>query len=242
MEYNTPCSHAIATILFIREDPLDYFTWFDLWHTQKKKTYSYTLTPVTIDDLECDKSIQPPLKVKKSGRPRKQRIRNSAREAKEQRCCGTCHKFGHYKNNCPNQPFEKHGKAQRARDNDIDEVDNEVSYDEESDFEPPVNALQDEVEESSDSGLSTPSDDNSDLSHSLYALDSSDNENMKARSIARVAALAEQKKKQRVLNTQKARQKDQPTASSSKLQATSKSRSASTSRKSSTKQVSKVIP
>ena len=161
-EYRSPCSHAIAAINFIGKDPFDYFhpCWTRRWLL---KTYGVPMSVITIDNLKERSDLKPPYKVKKSGRPRKQRIRNGPREHKEQRRCGNCRKFGHYRPHCPNQPYEKHGKAQRARDNEVDEVD---SLDEHSEFD-----AEEEEEEAIDvqSISSTPpSDSDSDLSSSVY--------------------------------------------------------------------------
>jgi hypothetical protein len=111
--------------------------------------------------------------VKKAGRPRKRRVCNSARDKKEKQRCSNCYEFGHYRNNCPNQPYERHGKAQRIRDQDVEEV--ETSLDEMSDFDIQSQAKE-QTDSASDSDLA-PSTTNSDLSHSSYTSNATSSSN-----------------------------------------------------------------
>jgi hypothetical protein len=73
-EYQSPCTHAIAAC---RHTSIDPFKKFGKYHTLKvyRHTYSWFLRPVSIQDLESDPNIHPPIVRKQRGRPRTKRIR-----------------------------------------------------------------------------------------------------------------------------------------------------------------------
>lgn len=160
-EYVAPCSHAIAAIKFIEKEPLDYF--FETYtRDYYRKIYRRAIEPVNITDLKATPWIEPPLKVKKRGRPTTQRIRNHVQEEKEKRRCGECKQFGHYKNRCPNKPV-KNGRAQRTRDAQV--IDDDTEYDDKSDWDTPSEA---EGVEDDSLSESPPDGFDSDLTNSEY--------------------------------------------------------------------------
>jgi hypothetical protein len=114
-----PCSHAIACILHIGQDPYKYFFMYYGWETSKL-TYERSIKLVTIQGLkvlrdEADQQVLPPIKRAKRGRPKVARIRPTYQEDKRIYICSVCRQSGHNRRLCPNQPVE-HGRAQRARD------------------------------------------------------------------------------------------------------------------------------
>jgi hypothetical protein len=118
-EYLAPCSHAIACILYIGQDPYEYFFTYYGWETSKL-TYEQSIKLVTIQGFEllkdeANQQVLPPIKRVKRGRPKVARIRATYQENKRIYNCSVCHQSGHNRRVCPNQPVE-HGRAQRARD------------------------------------------------------------------------------------------------------------------------------
>jgi MULE transposase domain len=118
-EYLAPCSHAIACILHIGQNPYEYFSMCYGWETSKL-TYEKPIKLVTIQGLEAfrdnaGQQVLPPIKRPKRGRPKVARIRPTYQEEKRIYICSVCHQSGHNRRLCPNQPVE-HGRAQRARD------------------------------------------------------------------------------------------------------------------------------
>ena len=118
-DYLAPCSHAIACILYIGQDPFEYFFMYYGWETSKL-TYEQSIKLVTIQGLkvlrdEAGQLVLPPIKRAKRGRPKVARIRPIYQENKRIYICSVCHQSGHNRRLCPNQPVE-HGRAQRARD------------------------------------------------------------------------------------------------------------------------------
>jgi hypothetical protein len=117
-DYLAPCSHAIACILHIGQDPYEYFYMYYGWETSKL-TYEQSIKLVTIQGLKADQQVLPPIKRAKRGRPKVARIRPTHQEDKRIYMCSVCRQSGHNRRICPNQPV-KHGRAQRARDQLVD--------------------------------------------------------------------------------------------------------------------------
>jgi hypothetical protein len=116
-DYQAPCSHAIACIIYLGKDPYDYFHPYYQWDVLKR-TYALPLLPVTLQGLqplEGDEEVLPPIKRTKRGRPKIARIRAKYNENTRIYHCTVCRQPGHDRRLCPNQPVE-HGRAQRARD------------------------------------------------------------------------------------------------------------------------------
>jgi hypothetical protein len=115
-EYNSPCSHGIAAIRFVKKNPFDYFDNCYFLQTYRK-TYSMAIPPISIQGLKSDERTLPPIVHKKRGRPPTKRIRKSQlwRNKKAPRSCGICGERGHDRRKCYGQPLAS-GKQQRARD------------------------------------------------------------------------------------------------------------------------------
>jgi hypothetical protein len=117
-DFTAPCSHAIACILYLHQDPFDYFTRHYDWDISLQ-IYKIPIQPVLIQELQVlagDSTIYPPVKKAKRGRPKVARIRaNYHGTQKRIYNCSVCLQTGHNRRICPNQPVE-HGRAQRAQD------------------------------------------------------------------------------------------------------------------------------
>ena len=115
-DFNAPCSHAIACILYLGRDPFHYFSRRYKWDISLR-TYKDLIQPVIIQELQVlpGDSIRPPVKKAKRGRPKVTRIRANYGSEKRIYKCSVCLQSGHNRRICPNQPIE-HGRAQRARD------------------------------------------------------------------------------------------------------------------------------
>ena len=119
-DFNAPCSHAIACLLYLNRDPFSLFPCYYKWDILQR-TYKYPIQPVIIQGLNAivhntyGSVLGPPIKKAKRGRPKVSRIR--ANRSSETRIynCSVCSQPGHNRRVCPNQPTE-HGRAQRARD------------------------------------------------------------------------------------------------------------------------------
>ena len=59
-EYSSPCTHAIAACKYATEDPFEHVDWIYTTETLKK-TYSYFLKPISIENLTSNEAIQPPV-------------------------------------------------------------------------------------------------------------------------------------------------------------------------------------
>jgi hypothetical protein len=85
---NLLCAHAIVAAQYYGDDPYIYFGW---WHTLDIYcvTYRRVLLPTLLHNLKDDKSIRPPIKRHKRGRPKTSRIRRRD-IASDARKCGRC--------------------------------------------------------------------------------------------------------------------------------------------------------
>jgi hypothetical protein len=112
-EYQEPCTHAIAAMRRQGNDPLALFlnqcTTGDF-----RRTYSHPVVPVSINDLQSDSLVLPPLTRNQAGRPRTKRYRKG-QWARKQRQCGNCLDWGHSRRTCRRQPVSS-GRRERARD------------------------------------------------------------------------------------------------------------------------------
>jgi hypothetical protein len=116
-DFTAPCSHAIACILYLCQDPFDYFTRHYDWDNSLR-IYKTPIQPVLIQGLQVlagDSTIHPPVKKAKRGRPKVARIRANYSTQKRTYNCSVCLQTGHNRRICPNQPVE-HGRAQRVQD------------------------------------------------------------------------------------------------------------------------------
>ena len=101
-EYQGPCTHAIAASRHQGNDPLALF--YNRYTTQCfRRTYSHPIIPVSINGLQSDSSILPPLIRKQPGRPRTKRYRKG-QWSKKQKQCGNCLDWGHSRRTCRRQP------------------------------------------------------------------------------------------------------------------------------------------
>jgi MULE transposase domain/SWIM zinc finger len=118
-EYRAPCSHAIACIQYLGQDPYKYFASYYKWKSLQR-TYELPLQPVTLQGLQPldNDPLLPPIKKAKRGRPKVARIRANYKIDKRIHCCSVCSQAGHNRRVCPNQPVE-HGRAQKVRDQRI---------------------------------------------------------------------------------------------------------------------------
>jgi hypothetical protein len=115
-DFSAPCSHAIACIQYLGQDPYRYFHPYYKWQVSKN-TYHFPVPPMSLQGLQAtnNPALLPPIKRAKRGRPKVARIRATYQENKRIYNCSVCHQSGHNRRVCPNQPIE-HGRAQRARD------------------------------------------------------------------------------------------------------------------------------
>ena len=115
-DFIAPCSHAIASILYLNRDPFQYFSRRYKWDISLR-IYKEPIQPVLIQGLEvlAGECIRPPVKKAKRGRPKVARIRANYGTEKRIYKCSVCLQSGHNRRICPNQPVE-HGRAQRAQD------------------------------------------------------------------------------------------------------------------------------
>jgi hypothetical protein len=105
-EYQGPCTHAIAAMRRQGNDPLTLF--LNRYTTDYfRRTYSHAVVPVSINDLQSDSSVLPPLTRKQAGRPRTKRYRKG-QWARKQRQCGNCLDWGHY-HSSQRPPAKRHG-------------------------------------------------------------------------------------------------------------------------------------
>jgi hypothetical protein len=112
-EYQGPCTHAIAASRHQGGDPLALFN--NRYTTQYfRRTYSHPVIPVSINDLQTDPSILPPLIRKQPGRPHTKRYRKG-QWSKKQKQCSNCLDWGHYRRTCRRQPVSS-GRKERAHD------------------------------------------------------------------------------------------------------------------------------
>ena len=149
-EYESPCAHAIAAILYAGKEPISwkpgenpYMIWY---YTREayRKCYEKPIEPVLLEGLSRDSNIAPPFKKRLAGRPVVKRLRAKYVQRAQKRC-GNCRQYGHYKNKCRNQPVEN-GRRQRAY-----EGGDESDMAEDSEFE-----LQSQVEPNSDDSGAEP--------------------------------------------------------------------------------------
>jgi hypothetical protein len=112
-EYQGPCTHAIAAIRRQGNDPLTLF--LNQYTTDYfRRTYSHPVIPVSINDLQSDSLVLPPLTHKQTRRPRTKGHRKG-QWARKQRRCGNCLDWGHSRLTCRGQPVSS-GRRERARD------------------------------------------------------------------------------------------------------------------------------
>jgi hypothetical protein len=79
-----------------------------------RKTYQHFIQPVSIENLESDLRILPPVFKRLRGRPKTKRVRKGAWKRKATKC-SKCHQTGHSKRTCRFAPAV-HGRRQRAYD------------------------------------------------------------------------------------------------------------------------------
>ena len=115
-DFNAPCSHAIACILYLGRDPFQYFSRRYEWDISVR-TYRYAIQPVIIQGLQvlAGDFIYPPIKRLKHGRPKVAHIQANYSTKKRTYNCSVCLQPRHNRRVCPNQPVE-HRHAQRAQD------------------------------------------------------------------------------------------------------------------------------
>ena len=116
-DFEAPCSHAIACILYLRRDPFHYFSpqydWVISLRTYKdpiRTSYDPRASSIKMETLFAHQ-----LRRAKRGRPKVARIRANYGVEKRLYNCSVCLQSGHNRRVCPNQPVE-HGRAQRAQD------------------------------------------------------------------------------------------------------------------------------
>jgi hypothetical protein len=80
--YHAPCTHAIAAAREFCEDPAKLFAtaYHSRWY---EATYSKPLFPISIENLERDETIKPPVYRKQAGRPKTKRIRKGNWQRKQ---------------------------------------------------------------------------------------------------------------------------------------------------------------
>ena len=118
-EYESPCTHAIAACRYASIDPFKKFRKYYKLRVYRE-TYSWFVQPVSIQDLESDPNIHPPIIKKQRGRPKTKRIRKGAYKRKPKQC-SICKEFGHDKRSCRKQPIAN-GRRQRARDRELSDT------------------------------------------------------------------------------------------------------------------------
>jgi hypothetical protein len=95
-----PCHHACAFLLHLRinpEDEADPLFRLDNY----KATYSHSVLPVRLEDLEDDHEKLPPITTRPRGRPKKSRIRHRSEVGdKRQNTCSRCGGKGHSRKTC----------------------------------------------------------------------------------------------------------------------------------------------
>jgi hypothetical protein len=140
-EFGLPCAHACKAITV---DGGDYYNsqYYDkcLSIEALRYTYSMSVKPFTIEDLEIDDKIAPPDFQKPAGRPKTKRIRRRPHHGDVRKIiCGRCGQLGdHNKASCTNAPKEN-GRAQRRhqyqldRDTEVEDKGSEPDNDESSD-------------------------------------------------------------------------------------------------------------
>jgi hypothetical protein len=112
-EYQGPCTHAIAASKYQDDDPLALF--LSQYTTDYfRHTYSHPIIPISINDLQSDSLMLPPLIRKQPGRPRTKRYRKG-QWTRKQKQCGNCLDWGHSRRTCRGQPVSS-GRRERARD------------------------------------------------------------------------------------------------------------------------------
>jgi hypothetical protein len=112
-EYQGPCTHAIAACMHQGDDPLALF--INQYTTDYfRRTYSHPLIPISINGLQSDPAILPPLIRKQPGRPRTKRYRKGQWKRKQKQC-SNCLDWGHSRRTCRRQPVSS-GRKERARD------------------------------------------------------------------------------------------------------------------------------
>jgi hypothetical protein len=165
-EYISPCSHAIAVAQNQADNPLDLF--YDMYSTEAyKATYSRHLVPVSIENLQSDDSILPPLTRKQAGRPRTKRFRKGQWKRKQTRC-SNCLDWGHNKKGCRGQPVPS-GRQERAREWLGERAIQEEEKEEEDDAEEDEEKQEEEQEEEQEKEPEVESEDQlSDLESDLF--------------------------------------------------------------------------
>jgi hypothetical protein len=112
-QYQGPCTYTIAACRYKAKDPFDYFD--SCYFIQKfRKIYKVPIQPVSTEDLSV-LYIQPPILVKKHGRPQTKRIQKNSWKRKLQKY-SNCFGLGYNKRRCTNQPGRKNRYRERARD------------------------------------------------------------------------------------------------------------------------------
>lgn len=99
-EYQYPCVHGCAAILFVGQDPLTYVSeYYSMSRLQS--VFVEHVVPVDVSTLTNDESKPPHVPVKK-GRPKKIRLRNRSECAPEDSTihCSVCSRSGHNKRTC----------------------------------------------------------------------------------------------------------------------------------------------
>jgi hypothetical protein len=116
-EYESPCAHGIAACKYASLDP---FKKFSVYHKLRvyQATYSRFLWPISIQDLELDPNIHPPILRKQRGRPKSKRLQKGEENRKRKTCGNYRRKIKHDKRTCRSQPVNN-GRRQRARDREF---------------------------------------------------------------------------------------------------------------------------
>ncbi|XP_057793981.1 uncharacterized protein LOC131010465 [Salvia miltiorrhiza] len=111
-----PCCHALAAMFYSKLDPLSVMS---IWYHKSSymKTYEHSVQPVPgvkfwkINEDDC---LEPPPVEKKTGRPKKMRVRapneprrsnKLSRKGQKQHCC-ICKSVSHKKGQCPEKPSQ----------------------------------------------------------------------------------------------------------------------------------------
>jgi hypothetical protein len=124
-EYKSLYIYRIAACKYASLDP---FKKFSVYHKLRvyRDTYSRFLQPVSIQDLESDPNIHPPIIRKQRGRPKSKQIQKGADKRKPKTCSTYRKKARHDKQTCQGQPVQN-GRRQQAWDREIHSSSDSVS-------------------------------------------------------------------------------------------------------------------
>jgi hypothetical protein len=104
-EYKSPCTHGIAACRYASLDP---FKKFLAYHKLRvyRDTYSCFLQPISIQDLESNPNIHPPIIQKQRGRPKSKRIHKGAMKRRPKTYSTYGNKTRYDKSSCRAQPVD----------------------------------------------------------------------------------------------------------------------------------------